>query len=50
MKDERVGIVVFAGNAVSIMPLTTDYAAVETYINSIETSIIGQQGLIFWWL
>lgn len=47
MKDERVGIVVFAGNAVSIMPLTTDYAAVETYINSIETSIIGQQGTDF---
>ncbi|HFI4797381.1 TPA: VWA domain-containing protein [Elizabethkingia anophelis] len=47
MKDERVGIVVFAGNAVSIMPLTNDYAAVETYINSIETSIIGQQGTDF---
>ena len=29
------------------MPLTTDYAAVETYINSIETSIIGQQGTDF---
>ncbi|MEH7890686.1 VWA domain-containing protein [Elizabethkingia meningoseptica] len=47
MKDERVGIIVFAGNAVSIMPLTTDYSAVESYINALETSMIGQQGTDF---
>ncbi|NAW50212.1 VWA domain-containing protein [Elizabethkingia argentiflava] len=47
MKDERVGIVVFAGNAVSIMPLTTDYEAVKTYIQAMETSMIGQQGTDF---
>ena len=30
--DDKVGIVVFAGDAQSIMPLTTDYSAAETYI------------------
>lgn len=30
MTNDRVGIVVFAGEASSIMPLTTDYSAAET--------------------
>lgn len=47
LKDERVGIVVFAGGAVSIMPLTTDYSAVDTYISSLETSVMGHQGTDF---
>lgn len=47
MSNERVGVVVFAGSAVSIMPLTTDYSAIESYIAGIETSIIGQQGTDF---
>ncbi|PIE50021.1 MAG: hypothetical protein CSA38_05460 [Flavobacteriales bacterium] len=47
MQNDRVGVVVFAGNAVSIMPLTTDYNAIETYLNGIETSIIKNQGTDF---
>lgn len=47
LKNDRVGMVVFAGNARSIMPLTTDYSVVETYIGGIETSIIQKQGTDF---
>lgn len=47
MKNDRVGIVVFAGDANSIMPLTTDYTAAETYIDGIETSIVKIQGTDF---
>lgn len=47
MKKDRVGVVVFAGQASSIMPLTTDYTAAETYIGGIETSVIKIQGTDF---
>lgn len=45
--NDRVGIVVFAGESRSIMPLTTDFTAAETYISGIETSIIQIQGTDF---
>lgn len=44
---DKVGIVVFAGEANSIMPLTTDYTAANTYIEAIETSVIKTQGTDF---
>lgn len=47
MKNDKVGIVVFAGEATSIMPLTTDFTAAETYIGGIETNIIKLQGTDF---
>ncbi len=47
MTNDRVGIVVFAGEASSIMPLTTDYSAAETYISGIETNIMKIQGTDF---
>ena len=46
-KNDRVGVVVFAGEAASIMPLTTDYTAVDTYLNGIESNIIQVQGTDF---
>lgn len=45
--SDRVGVVVFAGDAHSIMPLTTDLSAAETYIAGIETSIVQIQGTDF---
>lgn len=47
MTNDKVGIVVFAGEATSIMPLTTDFSAVETYIGGIETGIVKIQGTDF---
>lgn len=47
MKNDKVGIVVFAGEAASIMPLTTDFTAVETYVNGVETNIMKMQGTDF---
>ena len=47
MNDGKVGIVVFAGEAESIMPLTTDFSAAETYLSSLETSVVGRQGTDF---
>ena len=47
MRNDKVGIVVFAGEATSIMPLTTDFSAVETYIGGVETNIVKMQGTDF---
>ena len=44
MKNDKVGIVVFAGEARSIMPLTTDYQTAETYLGGVEASIVKIQG------
>ncbi|MCJ8154899.1 VWA domain-containing protein [Chryseobacterium sp. SSA4.19] len=47
MKNDKVGIVIFAGQASSIMPLTTDYNSAETYIGGIETNTMQIQGTDF---
>ncbi|MCG2793524.1 MAG: VWA domain-containing protein [Weeksellaceae bacterium] len=47
MSNDRVGIVVFAGDAYSVMPLSTDYSAAETYLSGIETSVVQNQGTDF---
>ncbi|ASW72890.1 von Willebrand factor A [Chryseobacterium piperi] len=47
MRNDKIGIVIFAGEATSIMPLTTDYASAETYINAIETNSMQIQGTDF---
>ncbi len=47
LENERVGIVVFAAEGRSILPLTTDFTAVQTYVQGIETSILQNQGTDF---
>ncbi|EJL71711.1 vWA domain-containing protein [Chryseobacterium populi] len=47
MRSDKVGIVIFAGQATSIMPLTTDYNSAEMYINAIETNSMQIQGTDF---
>jgi Ca-activated chloride channel family protein len=47
MKNDKVGIVIFSGNAVSVMPLTTDYSAAETYLAALETTDMRWQGTDF---
>lgn len=47
LKNDRVGLVIFAGEATSVMPLTTDYAAAENYLEGIQTSTLQVQGTDF---
>lgn len=44
LTNDRVGIVVFAGEARSILPLTSDYSAVETYLTALDTEAMKVQG------
>lgn len=47
LKNDKVGIVIFAGQATSIMPLTTDYNSAENFISAIETNSLKIQGTDF---
>ncbi len=47
MTNDRVGIIVFAGDAYSVMPLSSDYSAAENYLLGIETSVVQNQGTDF---
>ncbi len=44
LRGEKVGIVIFAGNAYVQLPLTTDYASAKMYVDEIETSLTSNQG------
>ncbi|MDX1667201.1 MAG: VWA domain-containing protein [Saprospiraceae bacterium] len=44
LRGNRIGLIVFAGNAYLQMPLTTDYAAAELFVKTAEPSVAGTQG------
>ena len=47
LENERVGIVLFAGEARSIMPLTTDYSSANIFLDNINSNFIQKQGTDF---
>ena len=44
LKGDRIGIIIFAGNAYVQLPITTDYAAAKMFLSTINTSLIPSQG------
>ncbi|PUZ28271.1 hypothetical protein DCC81_01950 [Chitinophaga parva] len=44
MENDRIGLVVFAGNAYLQMPLTVDYSAARMYLNTVTPDMIPSQG------
>ena len=44
LKGDRIGIIIFAGNAYLQMPLTTDYAAAQLFIKSANPELAPTQG------
>lgn len=44
LKGERIGVILFAGNAYLQMPLTTDYAAASLFVKSATTNMAASQG------
>lgn len=42
--QDRIGIVVFSGDAFSLAPLTTDYALLNSYLNDISFDMIESRG------
>lgn len=41
---DRIGIIVFAGNAYVQLPITTDYSAAKMFLSTVETDMIPTQG------
>ncbi len=44
MKDDRIGLIVFAGQSFVQLPITTDYVSAKVFLNSINTSSVPVQG------
>ncbi len=44
LKNDRVGMIAFAGKASLQMPITTDYGAARMYLKTISTDLITYQG------
>jgi len=42
--NDRIGMVVFAGNAYVQLPITTDYSAAKMFLSTINTKIVPTQG------
>ena len=44
LEGDRIGLVVFAGDAYVQLPITTDYSAAKLFLSTINTNIITNQG------
>ncbi len=44
LKGDKVGLVVFAGNAVLQLPVTSDYDAARLFLNTVNTETVSSQG------
>lgn len=44
LRDDRIGLVVFAGSAYVQLPITTDYVSARMFLNSISTESVPVQG------
>lgn len=44
MKDDKVGMVVFAGDAFTQLPITADYVSAKIFLQSISPKLIARQG------
>lgn len=44
LDNDRVGLIVYAANAYTLIPVTNDYVSAKTFLNSIDPSQIADQG------
>jgi Ca-activated chloride channel family protein len=44
LKGDRIGLIVFAGEAYVQLPITTDYSAAKLFLSTINTNIVPTQG------
>jgi Ca-activated chloride channel family protein len=44
LQGDRIGIIIFAGNAYKQLPLTTDYSAARLFLSAVDTRIVPTQG------
>ncbi len=44
LKDDKIGLIVFAGDAYIQLPITTDYNSAKLFLNAVNTQIVPKQG------
>lgn len=44
LENDKIGLVVFAGDAYTQLPITTDYVSAKMFLNSINTEMVPTQG------
>lgn len=44
LQDDKIGLIVFAGDAYTQIPVTTDYVSAKMFLSSISTGIVPKQG------
>ncbi len=44
MQDDKIGMIVFAGDAYTQLPITTDYISAKLFLSTINTEIVSKQG------
>lgn len=44
LEDDKIGMIVFAGDAYTQIPLTNDYSAANMFLESVSTDMISKQG------
>jgi Ca-activated chloride channel homolog len=44
LEDDRIGLIVFAGDAYTQIPLTNDYSGAKMFLESVSTDIVSKQG------
>lgn len=44
LKNDKIGLIVFAGDAYVQLPITTDYGAAKMFLSTVHTNFIAKQG------
>lgn len=44
LRDDKIGLIVFAGDAYTQLPITSDFNSAKLFLNSINTQIVPKQG------
>ncbi len=44
LNDDKIGLIVFAGEAYTQLPITSDYNSAKLFLNSVSTDIVPRQG------
>ena len=44
LEDDKIGLIVFAGDAYTQLPITSDYTSAKLFLNSVSTQIVPKQG------
>lgn len=44
LKDDKIGLIVFAGDAYTQLPITSDYNSAKLFLTSVNTQIVPKQG------